>query len=82
MSAGHRELIVDGETGVLFRAGDAESLADAVLRVVDDSALAARLRENGPRHVRLERTWAHVVPRYEAVYRRLSTGDSVLLKTT
>jgi PEP-CTERM/exosortase 1-associated glycosyltransferase, Daro_2409 family len=79
---GHRELIVDGETGVLFRAGDAESLADAVLRVVDDSALAARLRENGPRHVRLERTWAHVVPRYEAVYRRLSTGDSVLLKTT
>ena len=30
---GHRELIRDGETGVLFRAGDAGSLADAILRL-------------------------------------------------
>ena len=30
---GHQELITDGETGFLFRAGDAQALADSVIRV-------------------------------------------------
>lgn len=68
---GHRELIDDGETGVLFRAGDRRSLADAVIRVIDDPALAARLRANGPRHVREQRAWTKVVAAYEPVYRAL-----------
>lgn len=68
---GHRELIADGETGVLFRAGDARALADAVLRVAGDPALAARLRVNGPRHVREHRSWAKIVAGYEPAYRRL-----------
>jgi PEP-CTERM/exosortase A-associated glycosyltransferase len=70
---GHRELIDDGQTGVLFRAGDRDSLADAVLRVLNDAQLAARLRENGPRHVRANRTWARVVAGYEPLYRRLNS---------
>lgn len=69
---GHRELIDDGETGVLFRAGDCHALADAVLRVIDDPSLAARLRANGPRHVREYRTWGKVVAGYEPVYCRLA----------
>ena len=65
---GHRELIEDGETGVLFRAGDPQALADAVLRVINDPVLLARLRANGPRHVREHRSWAKVVAGYEPAY--------------
>ena len=72
---GHRELIEDGETGVLFKAGDAAALAEAVLRVIDDAALAARLRENGPQFVRQRRSWSRVVARYQPVYQRLLDGD-------
>jgi len=72
---GHRELIDDGETGVLFRAGDPRALANAVLRVIDDPALAARLRANGPLHVRAHRSWAKVVAGYEPVYRGLLGAD-------
>lgn len=66
---GHRELIADGETGVLFKAGDARALAEAVLRVAADPALARELQANGPEHVRARRTWARVVAGYEPVYR-------------
>lgn len=71
---GHRELVTDGETGLLFRAGDPDALAAAVLRVMNDPALASRLRDNGPRHVREHRTWSRVVVGYEPVYRRLLAG--------
>lgn len=68
---GHRELIEDGTTGLLFRAGDARALADTVLRVLGDPALPARLRDLGQRYVREQRTWARSVRGYESVYRRL-----------
>lgn len=71
---GHRELITDGETGVLFRAGDAAALAQAVLRVIGDPALAQRLRDNGPRYVCEHRLWRHVVAGYEPLYRGLLAG--------
>jgi PEP-CTERM/exosortase A-associated glycosyltransferase len=74
---GHKELIRDGETGVLFRAGDAHACAAAILRVIDDPALASRLKARGPEFIREQRTWSIVVPRYEPVYRRLMSGKAV-----
>ena len=41
------ELIVDGESGFLFPAGDATALADRLLRVRADPVLAKQLGENG-----------------------------------
>ncbi len=40
---GCREVLQDGETGLLVPPGDAESLAQAVLRLLGDGALRARL---------------------------------------
>lgn len=41
------EVVRDGETGLAVPPGDAEALADALLRLADDAALAARLAGNG-----------------------------------
>lgn len=68
---GHRELIEDGSTGVLFRAGDSGALAAAILRVMEDRELAQRLCADGRTYVREKRTWTAVVRGYEPVYRRV-----------
>lgn len=64
---GHRELIQDGETGVLFRAGDATSLADAIVRLLGQRDRWRRLRDQGRRFVEQERNWAVSVAGYRAV---------------
>jgi PEP-CTERM/exosortase A-associated glycosyltransferase len=68
---GHRELVRDRETGVLFKAGDKDALARTIIEVAGDAALRARLVANGPRFVRDERTWARSVQNYLPMYRDL-----------
>jgi glycosyltransferase involved in cell wall biosynthesis len=72
---GHRELIRDGETGLLFPAGSASGLAASVLRLLADASLIARVQSRGPAFIRAERTWERVVPRYVPVYQRLIGGS-------
>ena len=68
---GHRELIADDETGFLFRAGDAQALADTVTRLAADPSALARVRSAGRRFVEQQRSWAASVARYAPVYERL-----------
>ncbi|MGH7680498.1 MAG: TIGR04063 family PEP-CTERM/XrtA system glycosyltransferase [Candidatus Eiseniibacteriota bacterium] len=65
---GHRELIRDGETGVLFKADDPSALADAVLRLLATPDTWPAFRSRGRRFVETERTWSGSVARYRAVY--------------
>lgn len=65
---GHRELIRDGETGWLFRAGDARDLAAVVLRTLEERANWAAVRAAGRRYVESERNWAVSVARYRGAY--------------
>ena len=68
---GHRELIRDGETGVLFRAGDAGALADAVFGLFSHREQWPGLQAAGSCFVERDRNWEASVARYEPVYRRL-----------
>jgi PEP-CTERM/exosortase A-associated glycosyltransferase len=68
---GHRELIQDGETGLLFEAGSAEGLAGSVHRALDDAELRRRVPARARRFVEEERTWANGVARYAPVYERI-----------
>ncbi|MES2740000.1 MAG: TIGR04063 family PEP-CTERM/XrtA system glycosyltransferase [Pseudomonadota bacterium] len=67
---GHRELITHGRTGILFKAGDAAALSQAVLRLLADPSLWPALRHAGRHYVAKERNWAASVAGYGAVYQR------------
>jgi len=69
---GHRELIRDGETGVLFKAGSAPALADAILRLLDERSHWPQMRAQGRRFVEEERNWPRSVARYAPVFDRLA----------
>jgi glycogen synthase len=68
---GHRELISDGQTGYLFRAGRCDALAAKIQEVLERRSEWPRIREAGRRFVERERTWAASVERYRAPYGRL-----------
>jgi PEP-CTERM/exosortase A-associated glycosyltransferase len=69
---GHRELIRDGETGVLFRAGNTVSLAEAIVRLLTQREDWPQMREQGRRFVEQERNWEGSAARYRDVFGRLS----------
>ncbi|MCX9156874.1 glycosyltransferase, exosortase A system-associated [Niveibacterium sp. 24ML] len=73
---GHRELVRDGETGVLFRAGNAVALADAAARLLAEPERWPLIKAAGRRFVERERTWRNSVARYQSIYTRL-IGEAV-----
>jgi glycosyltransferase involved in cell wall biosynthesis len=65
---GLRELVRDGETGRLFRAGDADSAARACLELGRDADLRAGLAGRAREWVAAERDWRTVAEAYRSVY--------------
>lgn len=74
---GHRELVEHGKTGMLFRAGDAEALAQAVLNLLLAPASWPALRRQARAFVETERSWSASVGRYAPVYVRLAAARRV-----
>jgi PEP-CTERM/exosortase A-associated glycosyltransferase len=66
---GHKELIEDGKTGVLFRAGDPLALAQKTLALLGAPERWAALRAQGRSFVENERSWKASVARYKNVYK-------------
>ncbi len=64
---GYRAVLRDGATGVLTRPGDAAELAAALLRVLSDEPLRARLSVAGSAAVE-DYSWDKVARRVAAVY--------------
>jgi PEP-CTERM/exosortase A-associated glycosyltransferase len=68
---GHRELVDDGNTGVLHRAGDADSLAGKLALLLDDQDLGDRLKPAGRAFVEQVRNWAVSIDNYRDAYARM-----------
>jgi PEP-CTERM/exosortase A-associated glycosyltransferase len=68
---GHRELIRDGETGFLFRAGDVLALESTLESVLARRDAWPQVRIAARRFVERERTWSASVARYRDVYGRV-----------
>lgn len=69
---GHKELIKNGLTGVLFKAGDANALAQAVVKLLASSETWFALRQAGRQFVEEERNWTVSVANYKSAYSRLA----------
>jgi len=68
---GHRELIRNNETGLLFRAGDVDRLAASLMKILDDTDLRETLKKQGPLWVRKNKTWGKTTEVYEDIYNKL-----------
>lgn len=69
---GHKELIQDGKTGILFNAGDRDALMRALLDLLNDRQLWPTLKANGRHFVQETRNWKNSVANYVAPYCRLT----------
>jgi len=72
---GIREVIVDGETGLLAPAGDPEGLAQAISAILDDPAMAERMGESGRARAREMFTIERMAETAEGIYRELVRRD-------
>ena len=70
---GHRELIEHGVNGILFKAGSAAHLADAVIDLARARDLWPQLKLAGRTFVEQQRNWPVSVARYRPVYERLTS---------
>jgi glycosyltransferase involved in cell wall biosynthesis len=73
---GAREVCRDGETGFLVRPGDTAALADAVIRLLQDKALAARMGAQGRALVREQFAEERMVQQIDQLYRELRCTGS------
>ena len=65
---GHKELIEDGKTGVLFQAGNVRDLAGKVVGLLQNEQSWDSMKKNGRQFVEADRNWAASVARYRGVY--------------
>ncbi len=68
---GHRELIRNGETGVLFKPGDHSALTEAVMCLVNAPERWPLLTAAARRFVECERNWSASAASYQGVYERV-----------
>jgi PEP-CTERM/exosortase A-associated glycosyltransferase len=71
---GHKELIEHNKTGVLFKAGSADALAQALLGLLNNPALWPVLKTNGRQFVENVRNWKNSVANYVGPYEQLTAA--------
>jgi glycogen synthase len=73
---GHREMVFPGQNGVLFKAGDPLSLAEACLRLLKRPEDWDLLRDNAKTYIREHRSWERNINLYDQLYRQLLAGHA------
>ena len=65
------DIITHEENGLIFPSGNAEALADAIIKLLDDPELRARLAGEGHKRVVHKFDWEIVAGKYAGVYDKL-----------
>jgi glycogen synthase len=73
-TGGLSEIVVHEETGLKFEPGDPDSLADAMLRVLQDSELANRITADAMAYMGDTYNWDRIARRTLDVYRQAERG--------
>ena len=71
-TGGNPEVVIDGESGLLFPVGDSRELTEQLLRLVSRKDLRAQLGQKALRRVREEFSIDSMVRNYEQVYESLT----------
>ncbi|MBV7294238.1 glycosyltransferase family 4 protein [Corynebacterium sp. TAE3-ERU16] len=71
-----KEIVQDGETGLLFEKGNIDSFEEKLTMVLDDEALRRRLSCNGLAWVRANRDWSILGERVGGIYESLGARRS------
>jgi glycosyltransferase involved in cell wall biosynthesis len=69
---GHRELVEHNKTGILFKAGDRQRLAEAIVELLNDRQCWPELKANGRHYVENVRNWRNSVANYRLPYLTLT----------
>jgi len=69
---GHKELVQHNQTGVLFKAGSADALAQSLLGLLNNPDLWPALKTNGREFVENVRNWKNSVANYVGPYEALT----------
>ena len=68
---GHKELVKHNQTGILFKAGSKNALADAIQNLLANRQRWPELKANGRRFVEDIRNWRNSVANYRTAYSKL-----------
>jgi glycogen synthase len=74
-TGGVKEIVEDGETGLLTTPGDARELAAALRRMAGEDLLRVRMGASGMRRVR-NFTWESIARSYRQIYERIAAETS------
>jgi glycosyltransferase involved in cell wall biosynthesis len=66
------EVVTDGVDGYLVPVGDTNAVAEAALRLLEDSALHARVAAAARRTAETRFTTTKIIPQYEELYREIA----------
>lgn len=73
-AGGIPDAVADGETGVLVDPSSCDQVTDAVVRILSDSELAARLGEAGREFATTQRSWAMAASELTRIFAVLAAG--------
>jgi len=68
---GHREMINNGETGILFKANDVDAISDTIVELVARPETWPAIKLAGNQYVNNERTWQRSVAPILSVYQSI-----------
>ena len=69
---GHKELVEHNKTGILFKAGDRQALAEAIVELLSNRQHWPELKSNGRQFVENVRNWRNSVANYRLPYSTLT----------
>lgn len=72
----HLAVVEDGVNGLVVPTGDAQALANAILRLLDDAPLRARLGQNARQRMMSDFSIEGVARRLRKIYEQLSPSSS------
>ncbi|MBI2529681.1 MAG: glycosyltransferase family 4 protein [Candidatus Diapherotrites archaeon] len=70
-TGGIPDLVINNETGLLVEQKSAGQLSDAIIKLLGDDALRARLAQAGHKMAKEKAAWGGICAEYEEIYKRI-----------